>query len=306
MTLLGLALAALAASGCAQAPGPVAAPSGEQPAYAEAYPARLGGLRSRFASDETAARSSIAEFKAYPDKVKGANYQQVKAIVERADESGRSSDYADAALEAESIQRFLEEEKDPLRQKVAGGVAYAAKQKDCSEDLGGAAVASMERGIDKQLEERLRRHNEAHRYIEEHADELGKANADTLEKQADVIARTSHIAFVRLELYRRDLEASLDEASDARSTLARTVTESDTALAEGKPSAKRRAVLERRKSAAQAASSQLDSEVEQGRAALTEMEQRIGNLQREYDTALEALVDDLERRAEAAPATAAH
>lgn len=290
----------LLTAACAQQPAPVAAPSGDFAGYAERYPNRLTDVRTRFAEEENRARSSLAEFKAYPDSLKNPDYARVKDVVTRADQTGRASAYSEASLEAEAVQRFFDEEKDPLRQKVAGGVSYAAKQKDCSEDLGGTAVASMERGVEKQLEERLRGRSDADRYIEDHEDQLGKPNVETLRKQADTIARTSHVAHVRLELYRRELEGLLGESSSVRSTLDRSTEESDAAIADAKSSKSRKAVAERRRSAAQEARGKLDAEVEQGQKALSEMEQRITALKRDYDAALDALLDDLDARARSA------
>jgi hypothetical protein len=212
----------LAAAGCAQKQAPPAAPSGEQAGYAERYPARLEHVRAHFASDETEARAGFSEFKGFPDALRNANFEATREVVLRADAAGKSSTYTEASLEAETVNRFFDEEKEGLRQKVGGAVSYAAEQKQCSEDLGGAAVGAMERGVNKQLEERLRSYNEAHRYIEDHQDELGKPNLDTLEKQADKIARASNVAHVRLELYRREIEALLDDSSSVRSTLDRT------------------------------------------------------------------------------------
>jgi chromosome segregation ATPase len=290
----------LLTAACAKAPAPVAAPSGEFSGYAERYPARLTDVRTRFAEDETAAKTAFTEWKAYPDALKNPSYEHVEQVVERADQTGRSSAYSEASLEGEAVQRFFRDEKDPLRQKVAGGVSYAAKQKECSEDLGGAAVVAMERGVEKQLEERLQSYSEAHRYIEDHAEELGKANVDTLEKQADAIARTSHVVHVRLELYRRELEGLLADASSVRSTLDKSVRENDEVIANAGSSKQKKAAAERRKGAAQEARARLDADVEQAQQALTDMEQRIGAVQREYDTALDALLDDLKQRATAA------
>ena len=285
---------------CARAPAPVAAPSGESAGYAERYPNRLTEVRTRFAEEETRVRSTLPELKAYPDALKNPDYGQVKEVVTSADRTGRSSAYSEASLEAEAVERFFDEEKEPLRQKVAGGVSYAAKQKECSEDLGGAAVASMERGVDKQLEERLRGRSEADRYIEDHEEELGKPNLETLRKQADAIARTSHLAHVRLELYRRELDGLLTDASSVRSTLDRTLKESDASIADAANSKSKKTLAERRRAAAAEARGKLDSEVEQGRTALAEMERRISAVQKDYDVALDALVDDLDARAASA------
>ncbi len=274
------------------------APSGEQAGFAERYPTRLNGVRTHFASDENQARATLGEFKGYPDALKNPDWNAVHTVVEQADSTGKSGAYTESALEGETVARFFDEEKDGLRQKVGGSVSYVSTQKKCEEDLGGTAVAAMERGVDKQLEERLRAHSEAHRYIEDHEDELGKPNIETLKKQADRIAHTSNIANVRLELYRREVEALLNEASDVRSTLDRTIQESDATLANASASKSKKAAAQKHKDAAQKARASLDAEVEQDRRGLEEMQQRITTLQNDYRAALDALLADIKTRAE--------
>ncbi|MGC4089184.1 MAG: hypothetical protein QM756_15130 [Polyangiaceae bacterium] len=291
LSLLGVA--------CTQKEAPVAAASGEQSGFAERYPARLNGTRQHFASDENQARTTLGEFKGYPDALKNPDWSAVRTVVEQADSTGKSSAYTEAALESETVARFMDEEKDGLRQKVGGAVSYASGQKKCPEDLGGAAISAMERGVDKQLEERLRNHSEAHRYIDDHEDELGKPNVETLKKQTDKIARTSNIAYVRLELYRREVEALLNDASSVRSTLDRTIQESDATLANASASKTKKAAAQRHKTAAQNARTALDAEVEQNQRGLEEMQKRVGTLQNDYRAALDALLADLKTRAEA-------
>jgi hypothetical protein len=292
-----LVVIALALAACNQKQAPVASPSGEQAGYAERYPERLGGARAHFADDESKARTALGEFKGFPDALHNTDYERVRDVVKQADAAGRSSAYTEAALESELVTRFFDEEKDGLRQKVGGAVTYAAKEKQCSEELGGVAVGAMERGVDKQQEERLRAHSEAHRTIEDHQEELGKPNVDALEKQADKIARTSNTTYVRLELYRREIEALLADASSVRSTLERTIKENDATLADAGASKTKKALAQKHKASAQAARDKLDSEVEQGKRAVEEMQQRETALQKDYTAALDALVQDLDQRA---------
>jgi hypothetical protein len=285
--------------GCNHDQPPVTSPSGEQAGYAERYPARLQAIRARFADDESTARTTLSDFKGYPDALRNPDYRQVRTVVDKADATGRSSAYTEAALEAENVQRFFDEEKDGLHQKVGGAVSYAStSQQKCSEDMGGVAVGAMDRAVEKQLEERLRAHSDVHRYIEDHQEELGKANVDTLNKQADKIARTSNVAYVRLELHRREVEALLADSSTVESTLDKTIKESDAVIADPNAPKTKKALAEKRRTAAQNARNALGAEVEQDRRAVDEMKQRITSLQNDYKTALTALEDDLERRAE--------
>ena len=287
----------LSAVACSPKQAPVTAPSSEQAGYAERYPARLQSVRSRFASDETKARSSIAEFKGFPDALRSPNFEQTRQVVLRADAAGKSSAYSETSLEAEAVTRFFDEEKASLYPRVAGAVNHTAKEKNCTEDLGSVAVGAMARGVDKQLDERLRAHNEAHRYIEDHQDELGRANVNTLEDQADKISRASNVAHVRLELYRREIEALLNDSSGVSDTLDRVTRESDATLANASASKSKQAVAHKRKTAAQSARAALTAELDQGKRSVEEMQQRIAMLQKEYQVALDALTDDLAQRA---------
>lgn len=286
---------------CSKQPPALTAPSGDQPSYAEQYPTHLNTLRTRFATDEAKVQAALPQLEPAAQKLGNADPATVKQLFELADAEGKSSAYAAQAQEAETVARFWDEEKQPLHQKIGGAVSYAGKQKECSkdcgDDLGGVAAGASDRAVEKQLEERQQRLGEIHRFVEEHEDQLGKPNVDAAEKQANGLAELSHLTHVRLELYRRELEASLSEASDVRSTLERTEKESEAVLADSKASKSRRALAEKRKASAAAARAALDGEVEQGKAALKDMEQREKKLVADYDKAFGSLTDGLEKRA---------
>jgi hypothetical protein len=289
--------ALLTTIGCAQKEPPLTAPSGEQPGYAERYPTHLNTLRTRFAAEEAKVQAALPQLAPAADKLTTADPATLAELFKTADAEGKSGAYANSSLEADTVARFMEEEKQPLHQKVAGGVSYAAKQKNCSEDLGGAAAGSMDRAVEKQLEERLQKNGEVHRFVEDHEELLGKPNLDAAEKQANAIAELSHLTHVRLELYRRELEASINEASSVRSTLDDTQKRSDEVLADTKASKTKRSLAEKRKASAFSARAALDAEVEQAKRALEEMEQREKNLVAQYQKAFDALIDGLEARA---------
>lgn len=291
----------LATAGCSNAPPALTAPSGEHPAYAEAYPGRIGTLRARFAADEAKVEAALPQLQPAADKLSSSDPAALAELYELADEEGKSGAYASSSLEGETVARFWDEEKQPLHQKIAGAVSYAGKQKECSkecsDDLGGVAAGSADRAVEKQLEERQERLGEVHRFIEDHEEQLGKPNLDNAEKQAQAIAQLSHLAHVRLELYRRELESSLSEASDVKSTLERTEKESDAVLQDEKASKSKRALAEKRKASAAAARASLDGEVTQAKQALTDMEQRQKKVAADYDKAFDTLIDSLEQKA---------
>lgn len=296
-----VSFAVLTSLGCSKQPPPLTAPSGEQPGYAEQYPSRLTALRTRFAEDEARVRAALPQLGPAAQKLGNADPATVKELFELASETGKSSAYAGQALESETVSRFWDEEKQPLHQKIAGGVSYAAKQKqcakECGDDLAGVAAGAADRAVEKQLEERQQRVGELHRFVEDHEEQLGKPNVDMAEKQASAIAQLSHITYVRLEMYRRELEGALSDASDVSSTLERTQKDADAVLANPEASKGRKALAEKRKSSAAAAKASLDAELQQAKTALTDMEQREKNLTADYEKAFEALTDALEQKA---------
>jgi hypothetical protein len=292
--LVGAALAA-----CAEPPPPVTGPSGDQSGYAENYPSRIGQILARSDAEEAEARETFGKFAAFPDSLRGTNFALVREALVKADESGKSGAYAEAALEAEGVERFFAEEKQPLRQKVAGSVAYVAKQKGCDEEIGGASAGAVERVVEKQLDERLRSRSEAARFLDEHAEEIGNASFAAVDTQASEVANASFIVYVRLELLRRELSSMLEEASSVRVTLDRVIEESDAAAKDPGASRAKKAVLERRLGAAKSARAAHDGQVGKASAALEKMEQRIDAVQNDYEKALADLLEELERRAQA-------
>lgn len=299
--LLCASLGLLTVLGCSKQPPPLTAPSGEQPGYAEQYPARLTSLRTRFAEDEAKVQAALPQLEPAAQKLGSADPATVQQLFELANETGKSSSYAGQALESETVSRFWDEEKQPLHQKIAGAVSYAGKQKqctkECGDDLGGVAAGASDRAVEKQLEERQERVGEIHRFVEDHEEQLGKPNADAAEKQANAIAQLSHITYVRLEMYRRELEASLSDASDVGSTLDRTQKEADAVLADPQASKGRKALAEKRKASAAAAKASLDAELQQAKLALADMEQHEKKLVSDYEKSFGALTDALEQKA---------
>lgn len=276
-------------SGCTQRPEPAFASSANESAYAERYPAALLSAREEFAADEAKAREGIANFPKYPAQLTAPDGEQTLSVVERADAAGKSGSYAEAMAEQGAVSRFWSEEKDGLNQKVGGAAQYAAKQKECTVDVASPAIGALDRGLTKAQEDRLRNREEAHRYIEDHQDQLGKPNLDKLEKQADEIALTSYLVHVRVKQLKGELTRLADESSNVKKTLARSDEEAQAVLANASASKGAKATAQTRADAARKASSGLDIEVEQAKRAVQEMDVRIDKLQKDYDQALDTL-----------------
>ncbi|HEY2736269.1 MAG TPA: hypothetical protein VGI70_19860, partial [Polyangiales bacterium] len=166
---------------------------------------------------------------------------------------------------------------------------YAAKQKECTVDVASPAIGALDRGVDKALEERLRGHDEAHRYIEDHQDALGKPNLEKLQKQADDISLASYLVHVRVKELKLELSRMVDDASDVKKTLGRDDTEARSVIADPAASKGAKATAQTRATAAEGASANIDSEVDQAKRAVADMDARSQQLEKDYSAALTAL-----------------
>jgi len=195
--------------GCNKQPA-LGTPSSDQTAFAAEYPSRLVEVRTRFAAGEQNARKAFPEIVALPSKLSGGDPAVAAEVVKQADAAGRSSYYVDEALDQEGTARFFAEERGEIRGRIAGSVAAAAKEQECvkekADELGGTAAAAAERAVQRELEERLHERGEATRYIDAQREALGERNVAALEKRADAISWTSYLTYVRLDLYKSELE----------------------------------------------------------------------------------------------------
>jgi hypothetical protein len=288
LSSLALITASLAI-GCSSRPAPAFASSANESSYAERYPAALLALRTEFAADEARARDIFGGFSNYPGALTAPDGQQVLGVVTRADAAGKSGAYAEQARENQDVTHFFSDEKDSLNQKVGGAAQYAAKQKDCTVDVASPAVGALDHGVDKALEERLRGHDEAHRYIDDHQDALGKPNLEKLQKQADDISLASYLVHVRVKELKLELSRLVDEASDVKKTLTRSDTDAKAVIADAGASKSAKATAQTRATAAEAAEASLDSEVDQAKRAVADMDTRSTQLEKDYGAALDAL-----------------
>jgi len=283
------ALAAASLSACSSQPTPTFASAAGESSYAERYPANLLALRTEYAADEERARKIMADFPSYPGALTAPNPDAYQGVVVRADAAGKSGAYAEQAAENQSVERFFTDEKDNLNQKVGGAAQYAAKQKDCTADVFSPTVGALDHSVDKALEDRLRAHDEAHRFIDDQQDALGKPNLEKLQKQADDISLASYFVHVRTKQLKAELARQVNEASDVKSTLSRSDEQAKAVLTNPGASKPAKATAQTRANSAEAASKQLDSEVDQAKRALSDLDARTEKLEKDYAAALDAL-----------------
>jgi hypothetical protein len=291
----------LVALGCNKPP--VATSSAEQSGFAEEYPLRLADVRAEFLEDEKDARKEIDSFKTFPDKLKEPDPSAMKKVIETADATGRSSYYADEAMDRETAEYFISDERGAIGRRVAGAVTYEAKQRqkerECITDedasqLGNTGAYALQRAADRQFDERRKAHSEVLRTVDAERHRLGRQNLDSVERQAAVIAHASYLTHVRLELYRSQLEGLLDEEPKVKKTLERNVAEDSAILNDTTLPKARKARVEARVARSQAAQAALAKESPLAHPALDDMGKRLAALQKDYAAALKALLASYE------------
>jgi methyl-accepting chemotaxis protein len=296
--LLVLVLASVSACNSA-ARKPLAASAADQPAYAVHYPDTLASARGRFSEQENRATRLTGDLGSFVDSVDTKNWNAVVTTYNLADSAGKSQTYAERYEQAEGINTFFTEEKDKLNQTIAGSVAYSAKQNNCKEpsEVAGTAMVSLNKAVDKQLRERLRANNEAHDYIDMHAESIGKGAAEKLRDQADKLSELSYTVYVGSERTREQMQGLFQESNRIKSTLDDTAKKADELAQDtSQPDADRKAGKARAE-AARSASSRIDSELQQAKYVLDNLDQRIKKMRDDYEQAKKTLVSAAEQKA---------
>lgn len=299
MTLMLLAAAAASSLACHRQPV-LTTPESDETGYAAEYPERLRELRTRFVADEERARKSLEGLRALPRSVPASNADELEQVVQKADAAGRSQRYVDEALRQEEVDALMSENRSAIRRRIAGSVAFAAKEKECLKEdvdaLAGTAASATDRAVDRQLEERLRARNPAHQYLRARTEELGEQRVNSLERQADTLSRASFVANVRLALYRFELEDLLDREKAVRTTLERDEADARAALGSTNLSKTTRLALEEQVARDEAARLALPTEVAASKNAEQDMEARAEALQQDYRGLVAELLAELQRR----------
>ena len=319
-TLLTLAACTLTLAACHRQPM-LTTPASDEAAYAELYPDRLRDVRARFEEDEAKARKSFDALRTLPKDTPASDADEIEELVKRADAAGRSQHYVDEALRQEEVRTVVWDGKGAIRRRIAGSVAYAGKElakkkgqekeNQCLTDedinsLSNTAATGTDRAVERQLEGRLRERNPAQRYLHAHSDLVGPQRLASLERQVDLLSRASYVAHVRLELYRQQLEALLEQEKAVRTTLDRDEAEGRAALESTDLSKSERLSLEEQITKDEVARGALAAEVTASKTAEKDLETRAATLKDEYQALLTGLVNELEqKRANAPPAPAA-
>ncbi|HKQ68568.1 MAG TPA: hypothetical protein VJT73_04480 [Polyangiaceae bacterium] len=287
--LLGGGLLA-ASLGCAgQKIEPQVASSAGQANYAADYPGALQSTSNDYVNAEGELRRLTTEFPKYPEQLKDPPWTVVQSVVARADEAGRSASYVSARREEENTAAFFTQEKDEITRRVAGSAQYVVKKKECDVDVSGAVASSLRESVDRQLEKRLRAHDDAHLIIERYRDTLGKPNAAALEKQADDISLASYTANIRTVELKVEVARLLDEANQVKKTLDQGVADERVFQSEpGRTAAEKKASNERI-AKMEDGKVRIDGAVPKLQVLAKEIDQRNDAMKKEYSDAFDAL-----------------
>lgn len=288
-TPLAFIFAAGLLAACQSQSAPKYASSAEEPAYAERYPETLAAIALEFEEDDARVTADIEKFSTFPGELTEPKWRDVATLYDRADDAGTRADFASQMEETESIERFYAESRDKIRQKVIGAANYAAKQKPCEVELSGPIAGSLDKAMERELEERARAHNPAHRYLADHEESLGKKNLEKLEEQVDAISKVSYIVRTKMPRAKQALEALIEEEPAVRRTLDLQKLEAQATLNDLSTSKTAKARAEERAQATDASLARLDADVEKAKALLPTVEDRAAEATKRYQKEFDLL-----------------
>jgi hypothetical protein len=284
---------------------PNVASSAREASYALEYPSTLQAIANDYINSEGDVRRLTTGFPRYPEQI-SARAPEASAphdppwpimttVVEQADAAGRSAAYVDARHELEVTGRFFTQERDDIARRVNGSLQYTMKKSEkndkgqCDFDFSPSVGPALKEAVDKEMDKRLRSHDEAHYTIERYRETLGKSNASALEKQADEISEASYLVFVHAALLEGRAEGLVGEASRVKDTLAKSEDDEKAFQAQAGRSAADKRSSNERFAKLEAAKVRIDGTLPQLEALVKEIEQRNQALRKEYGDALDAL-----------------
>jgi hypothetical protein len=263
--------------------------------YALTYPAAVEASRKQLVEDKTRATELTNQIRERQLKT-AAEPQLLVEIVERADRAGRSRSFVTAQREARAFRAFWEEERGAIAARVSAAAQKQISEANCQDvDVGPGTSHALREGFERQLDKRVREHNDAQELIERERAALGPGGVNELQKFADEIAYTSYLVNVALIDDKDLIEQQLSDRRDVEHTLERQSAEerrhaqSSKSKEERKQSEERAAELDKSRGALAAAVANADAETK-------EIEHTIEQAQTDYELAFDAMRDRLKSR----------
>jgi hypothetical protein len=288
-TLLLASTLVLVACSSSTAKGPVLAPSGGQASYAIRYADELSVASKTVGDAQNQEKALSSGFAAKVDELKKPDWDKVQLIIDDSDQAGKSADFAGAHGEAETVKAFWDSEKDAINGRVVGNAQHTLKEAGCNADVAGGLVYSMNDGVTKQLQKRLRARNDAFLILERYKVSLGPENVGKLEKLADDVSQASYDVHVLMPAQRERLQRLMADRDEVRKTLDRYMKEETDFQAEaGRTDAERKSSQDRL-SVASKSKADIDNAASQAEATSKQIDAAIDASTKEYDEALKAL-----------------
>ncbi|HEX6241685.1 MAG TPA: hypothetical protein VFZ61_12345 [Polyangiales bacterium] len=284
---------------CAEKPlTPTIESSAEESSYAVAYPPLLEERRKQLVADKTQATELTAKVRDHDIK-SNADPKLLEEIVESADTAGRSSAFVAAQREARAFRAFWDEERGAIGARVAAAANKQVADAGCGQavDVSGATSYALREGFDRQLEKRVREHNEAQHVIDRERTALGGAGTKEMEEFADQIAYASYLVHVGLVDDKQQIEGMLEERRSVSSTLDSRLKAEQEYLAQAKTKEDKKA-SEERIGALNKSRSAIDTAATDAEAEVKELDQTIRQARADYDDALEAQLKRIKERPE--------
>ena len=283
-----------AALGCSnQKPQPEYASSAHLSTYAERYPDALQKSRATYENIDTSTEERFTTMSEFPAQLPEVDGTLADKAIELADAAGRTGQYAKARKSASTVFQFFDEEKEEINKKVGGAAQYTLKRNNCKGDAFSPVSAALDKSVEKQVQERLDASNEGAVFVDQHAEELGKENTETLKQQTAFVADTSFLIHVALPKLKVRMTEQVAEAGDVKSTLTKSIDEATKRAADSSLTEKQRSDAEARRVDLTQKRDGIDDQVKQLQAQIDAMDDRLKILKSKYDEALKTLREAL-------------
>jgi hypothetical protein len=260
------------------------------------YPAALEASRKQLVDDKTRATELSSQIRERQLKT-SANPELLIDVVERADAAGRSRAFVTAQRDARAFRAFWEQERGAIAARVSAAAQKQIGEANCQNvDVSGTTSYALRESFDRQLEKRVREHNDAQELIERERAALGPAGVTELQKFADEIAYDSYLVHVALVDDKNLIDQQLSDRRSVARTLDRRLEEERRYLAERAKSKEERKQSEERSAALDKSRRSLDVAADNAEAEIKELEQTIKQAKADYEVAFDAQRDRLRAR----------
>jgi hypothetical protein len=271
--------------------------SAQESSYALVYPAALEHQRKLLAEDKSKAGELTGTLREREIKA-NADPKLLEEIVEASDSAGRSHTFVAAQREARAFRAFWDEERAPIAARVTAAAQKQIADAGCPQevDVAGATSHALKEGFERQLEKRVREHNEAQHIIEHSRAAFPGPSLSEVQKLADDVAYASYLVNVALIDDKDNIERMLSERRGVASTLDDSLERERKYLSEQAKTKEEKKTAEERIAELEKSKAALDGTVRDAENESKELEQSIRQAQGDYDAAYDGLIERIKAR----------